>query len=346
MSETIALTQTYSDWHAMLMNLDRIPAILIAMLVCMVIGAITGPLAGRIYPLFYSFLDILFGKFAQRMDRGHRPRADLLFRGFLLSAFVIVFCALIGKALGTLEQLPYMLGTIPALLLALFMGVGTLWFALLKLYFVMEHGKVGEGAYYAIASSARINLNAGDDYGITRAAIGLSAKMFDKAVIAPALWYIIGGLPAVSIYTGLAFIAWRVGRSGFNTAFAVIPMALERLMGFVPNLLAGIYLTLAASFTPTAKIFGGISAWFGHKDRCDYEQGGAPISALAWGLNISLGGAVQDISGAAIKGDWVGPEGATAQLNHKHLRRALYLNVVAHILFMASLLGAYIWSGI
>ena len=32
--------------------------------------------------------------------------------------------------------------------------------------------------------------------------------------------------------------------------------------------------------------------------------------------------------------------------DHKHLRRAIYVNVIAHILFIGVLLGMYIWSGI
>jgi adenosylcobinamide-phosphate synthase len=115
-------------------------------------------------------------------------------------------------------------------------------------------------------------------------------------------------------------------------------------MGFIPSIYAALLLTLAVSFTPTAQLHKGIAAWLGHKNRSPYEQGGFPLSALAWSLNVSLGGASQDISGSAIKGEWVGPDGATAQVGHKHLRRGIYINVIAHILFIASLLGAYMWG--
>ena len=67
---------------------------------------------------------------------------------------------------------------------------------------------------------------------------------------------------------------------------------------------------------------------------------------MAWALNLSLGGASQDISGSAIKADWIGPSGASAKVDHKHLRRAIYLNAIAHIIFIAALLGAYMWGNI
>ena len=76
-----------------------------------------------------------------------------------------------------------------------------------------------------------------------------------------------------------------------------------------------------------------------------YEQGGVPIAALAWGLDVSLGGTTTDLEGSAIKRDWVGPKEATAKLEAIHLYRALYGVVVAHLLFLASLLGAMIVSG-
>ena len=118
------------------------------------------------------------------------------------------------------------------------------------------------------------------------------------------------------------------------------------LLGFVPSLYAGALIVLAGVFTPTAKIHKGVVSFFGMENRAGYEQGGYPLSGLAWSLNVALGGASQDLSGSAVKGQWVGPEGATAKNNHKHLRRALYLSVIAHILFLASLCGAYLWSAL
>ena len=75
------------------------------------------------------------------------------------------------------------------------------------------------------------------------------------------------------------------------------------------------------------------------------RAGGFPLSALAWSLDVSLGGASQDITGSAIKGEWTGPKGATAKIDHKHLRRGIFISVIAHILFIATLCGSYLWGG-
>jgi adenosylcobinamide-phosphate synthase len=334
--------------HTQIMDVDRIPVIVMAMLLTGVLGLIMGPLSGNANPALWWGLDSIFGKLGERMDRAHRARADLMFRGFLISTLVIVAAAALGQGFQYLSRLEPLWGATRVGLLAMLMGGGGVWFALLRLYTALEQKKSGErmveGAYYAIARSSRTNLASSDDFGINRAALGFAAFSFDKGVVAPAVWFLIGGFPAVVIYSALSMMVWRFGKKGFTKGFAAIPLALERLMGMVPSLLAGLYLTLAALFTPTAKMHKGLASWLGYKNRAPYEQGGAPLSVMAWALNVSLGGAYQDLSGSAIQGVWVGPEGASAQIDHKHIRRALYINIVAHILFIASLLGAYTWG--
>lgn len=341
------MTEFLMQWHMTFMDVDRVPTILMAMLLCVVVGMITGPLAGNANPLIWRLYDVLFGKFGERMDRKTRSRADLMFRGFIITALTVVIGLFIGKAFVQLQIMESSIGVARVILLSLLFTAGTVWFSLLKLYFVMEKGKAGEGAYYAIAHSTRINLAVGDEFGITRAAMGYSVRSFDKGLVAPALWYLIGGFPLASVYAALAALSWRLGKNGLGkNGFADVPLALERLMGIIPSLLAAMLITMATFITPTSSIVKGVTAWLGHKDRAPYEQGGAPLSALAWALNVSLGGAAQDLSGNALKGAWVGPKTATAQINHKHLRRAIYLNVIAHILFVAALLGTYMWGGV
>lgn len=333
------------QWHAQLMNPERVPVLLAAFLLCAVAGMVVGPLRGNANPFLWGVLDALFGAFGDRLDRPRRRRPDLMFRGFCLCAGVIVLSALAGRGMEALAAVEPLWGVTQVLLLALLLTCGSVWFALLRLYFAMEQKTVGQGAYYAIARSTRLNLAAGDDFGISRAALGYGAFSFDKGLVAPALWFIVGGFPATCVYVGLAMLSWRFGRRGFSKGFGAVPLALEKLMGFVPSALAALYLTLAALFTPTARLHKGVAAFLGHKNRAPYEQGGLPLSALAWSLGVGLGGAVQDITGNALPGVWVGPEGASARIGHGYIRRGIYINVVAHVLFAASLLGMYMWAG-
>lgn len=335
-----------TQWHANFLEPERIPVALAAIFLCIVVGMITGPLAGNANAFFWQFIDRMFGGFGDKLDKPSRPQADLLFRGFLVAMLVIFFMALIGKGFETIIAEKPMRGATQIILLSLCLSAGSVWFSLLKLYFAMENDGTTKGAFLGIARSTRTNLNASDDFGITRMGMNFSARSFDKNMVAPVLWFIIAGFMGVCLYTGLAALAWRFGKDGATKGFGATALALEKLLGFFPAILSGILITLAGLFTPTAKIHKGITAWFGHKNRASYEQGGFALSALAWSLNVSLGGPAQDLKGDAIKGAWVSPEGATAKNDHKHLRRAIYVNVMAHILFVATLLSLYVWSGI
>jgi adenosylcobinamide-phosphate synthase len=335
----------FFQFHAKLMDPERIPYALAAILVTMVVGVITGPLAGNANPLQWLVVDKLFGGIGDKLDKTHRPRADLMFRGFMLGAGALLFALILGKFYQYLS-IHYSYYTITqVLLLSTLLASGSLWFVLLRLYFAVEQKQVGQGAYYAVARTTRKNLVATDDFGIMRTAIGLSARSFDKGMVAPVFWYLVGGLPMAVVYSVIAALVWRFNKDGFSKGFGAVLSAMEKLLGFAPGLFSAALLTLASLFTPTARVHMGLSSWANMKNRATYEQGWLPLSVLAWSLGVSLGGASQDLSGSAIKAPWVGPANATAKINHKHLRRALFLDVTAHFLFLVALCSAYLWSG-
>lgn len=335
-----------TQWHANFLEPERIPVAIAAILLCVVVGMITGPLMGNANAFIWQSIDRWFGRFGDKLDKPSRPQADLLFRGFLISMLVLFLMTFLSKGFETIIDYKPLRGATEVFLLSFFLSAGTVWFSLLKLYFAMENDGTTKGAYLGIARSTRTDLNAADDFGITRMGMNFAARSFDKNMVAPVLWFIIAGFMGICLYAGLAALAWRFGKDGATKGFGATALALEKLLGFFPAILSGILITLAGLFTPTAKIHKGITAWFGHKNRASYEQGGFALSALAWSLNVSLGGPAKDLKGDAIKNSWVGPETATAKNDHKHLRRAIYINVMAHILFIASLLGMYVWSGI
>ncbi len=318
----------------------------IALLLSSVGGLLIGPIAGRAVPFFWILCDMLFGGLGERLDKPKRRALVLVGRGIFLTVLVLGFSALVGGLLETLCALEPLKGLAPVLFLCLFFASGSVWFALGRLYRVMDEGNPKykarqKGGYYAMARSTRINLAVGDAYGIARAGLGFVATSFDKGVVAPAFWYILGGFTALGLYSGLSFLVWRFGKRGFTKGFGRVPIFLERVMGIVPSFLSALCLIWAALFTPTAKLHRGFVALWGRKNRAPYEEGGWPLSALAWSLSVSLGGAVQEITGSAIQGVWVGPENATARIGHRHLRRGLYISVIAHLLFFALLLGCY-----
>lgn len=335
------MLELYHQIHAMIFDADRIPFAIAAILLTMVVGVTTGPLLGNANSAFVLFFDKVFAYFGVKLDKLHRSRADLMFRGFIFSAICLFFVPIFAEFCQKLAFERVFSGFAPILCVSVFVTSGSVWFSLLRLYQAVEKKQVGKGAYYAISHSTRTNLAATDDYGIARTGMGFAAKSFDKGMVAPIFWYLVAGFTGLVAYGFVSALAWRFGKQGFTKGFGAVPLALEKLMGIVPSLYAAVLITMASLFTPTAKLHKGVLSWFKSEGRASYEQGGFPLTAMAWPLGVSLGGATQDLSGSAIKADWVGPPDATAKNDHKHLRRALYINVIAHILFIASLLGAY-----
>ena len=95
----------------------------------------------------------------------------------------------------------------------------------------------------------------------------------------------------------------------------------------------------AALFTPGAQLSRAVPGFFSSTGRSPYTEGGMPLTAVAWAMNISLGGPVRDLEGSALKKAWVGPANATAKVDKSHLRRAIYMSVMGYVLLIAALIG-------
>lgn len=331
--------------HITLIDPSRIPVAVLALVLVAVVGMVAGAARSKANPFFWNLTDGVFGSIGARLDRKERKAGDLVFRGFFLTVFGLVFAWLLGNAAAKLAQQNEFYGLTETLLLALALTGGAVWHALLKLYRALKKKQVGKGAYYTIARSTRVDLSNTDDFGITRAGMGYAARAFDKGAVAPVFWFLLCGLPGAYIYAVLAALAWRFGKDNFTKGFGKVPLALEQLMGFAPHILSGVLMAAAGLFTPTGGMMRAFTGLLKSEGRAPYAEGGLPLTAMAHSLNVSLGGPVLDLDGSAMKRAWVGPDGATAQLDAGHLRRALYIGVMAYLLFIASLCGAVVWAG-
>ena len=193
---------------------------------------------------------------------------------------------------------------------------------------------------YPIAVSTRTDLNSTDDFGITRVGIGFMAVSFDKALIAPLFWYLIGGLPLAYLYAGIAAARWALGQGRVRQrSWRCRPVAGKDIR-FVPYLIASKFMIMAALFTPGAQLSRAVPGIF--KGHTPYAEGGALVTIVAWAMNISLGGPVQDLDGSTLKRAWVGAPNATARVDKGHLRRAIYMSIMGYVLLVAALVGGIV----
>lgn len=320
---------------------DRLPVAVMALVLVSIVGLIAGPLGHFAAPLYWRVIDIFSGKTGNKMDKPGRTVGDLALRGFILCAVIMTASFFIGRVADYAAWRWPDYRLLEVILLVPVLAGGALWHSLFRVKKALESDHNIKGAFRTVALTTRSDLLQNDDYTITRLGMGLAVRLFDKGAVAPLFWFIAGGLPLAYLYAGLAAFAWRFGKDGHGRGFANLALGLEKLMGFIPSLISGLLVTLASLFTPTARMtraLGGMKA-------APYNEGGWPVSAAAYGMDVTLGGATRDLEGTAIHRAWVGPKGATAQLGAAHIHRALYLAVFAHILLLAALLGAIVVSG-
>lgn len=336
----------FQEIHSHIFSPDRLPVAVCAILIVSLTGAVSGPLGGNANPLFWRAVDILFGPLGSRLDKTERKVGDLATRGMIITVVALILGFMVGQFFASLSKhFPNFL-IVDIVALSIIMSAGAGWYALVRLYRALHSKDLIKGAFYTLAATTRTNLSTSDEFTITRVGIGMGAKLLDKGIIGPTIWYLIAGLPAAYLYATLAALSWRFGKEGFTKGFGAPALAVERLMGFVPNVFAGLLIGLGGLLTPTAGMTRSLISLFpAKKGHAKYEEGGSPVTAMAYALNVSIGGATQDQDGSAIKRGWAGPNGATAKLEAKHLHRGLYILVMAHLLLLAALLAAIVLHG-
>ncbi len=329
----------------MIFHPDRIPVAIAALALCVMIGMVTGPLAGNANPVLWRVIDLLFGPLGRRLNNTERSVNELAVRGFFLTILGMGFALILSRLAGSISYSYPQWRIAETLMLCLTMSAGAVWFAQLRLVQAIESEKTLKGGFLTIARTTRTDMTGSDEFTMTRLGLGLGAKSFDKAVVGPILWFLIAGLPGAYLYAGLAALSWRFGKEGYSKGFGTMALTLEKLMGFIPNLFSAVFIAMAGLFTPTGGMTRAMAGLGPVKNRARYEEGGMPVTTLAYALDVSLGGPSRDLEGSAIQRNWVGPEKATAQLTARHVYRGLYLVFIAHILLLVSLLGAIVIGG-
>lgn len=325
---------------------ERIESSLFALLLVVLIGMMTGPAGGNANPYLWFFLDKICGGLIKKTYNTERSVESLKFRGAILLSFYLIIMGIVAMVAVLIEMHFHLQGYMDPVLLALTLSGGATWSSLIKLHHALDNNKhATKGSYYDIAVSTRSNLNTTDDHGIIRIGVGFVATSFDKGMIAPLLWYLIGGLPAAYIYCGIAAARWSLSKEGFAKGIGNLALRLEKVFGLVPQILTTLIMSVAALLTPSAGMTRSLRGIFSRQGRASYAEGGLPLTSLAWALGAALGGPVEDIHGSVLKRSWIGPAAATARLDRSHLRRAIYLSVMAHILTAVLLMaGLVCWK--
>jgi adenosylcobinamide-phosphate synthase len=183
------------------------------------------------------------------------------------------------------------------LVLALLPG-GILWQALgaavlLAHRSLIEHVRAVANAFAvglpaareAVAHIVGRDVSVLDDSGVAAAAIESGAENFSDGVVAPAFWFLIGGLPGMLLYKTINTADSMIGhRSERFRAFGRAAARLDDLLNLVPARLTALLIALAA-MRPAAMLTALRQA-----RRHLSPNAGWPEAAMAAALGVELGG--------------------------------------------------------
>lgn len=194
------------------------------------------------------------------------------------------------------------------------------------------------GARAAVAAIVGRDTAALEEAGIARAAIESLAENLSDAVVGPALWYAVLGLPGMAAYKAMSTLDSMIGhRTDRYRAFGWASARADDVANVVPARLTAVLIAVAAA--PEARTRAALAAAWRDAPLHLSPNAGWPEAAMAGALDLSLGGP-RRYGEAAVDGAWFGRGRREAQADD--IARALGLAGRATALMGAAL--AVLWA--
>ncbi len=147
------------------------------------------------------------------------------------------------------------------------------------------------GGRVAVSHIVGRNPTSLDEPAIVRAALESLAENFSDAVVAPALWGILAGMPGIAAYKAINTADSMIGhRTPRHEAFGWASARLDDLANLPASRLAAVWLVLAACLQRGASPRGAIAAVMRDARHHRSPNAGWPEAALAGALGLRIGG--------------------------------------------------------
>lgn len=168
-----------------------------------------------------------------------------------------------------------------------------------------------------------------DQAAICRAAIESLAENASDGVTAPALWYLVGGLPGMIAYKAINTADSMIGHmSERHRAFGWAAAKLDDLVNWPGSRLTGLMFVAAASVVPGASSSSAWRAFRRDARRHRSPNAGWPEAAMAGALGLRLAGP-RVYDGVTVDDHWMGD--GRAEATPEDIDRALTIYRVAFV---------------
>ena len=268
----------------------------------------------------------------RRLNRESRSRGARRARGALVVLAVVGLATLCGWVLMLLARHWRWGWAIEIFTIGVLVAQRSLYDHVFAVCKALESGGVGAGRA-AVSQIVGRNPNSLDEYAVARAGIESLFENFSDGVVAPALWYLLLGLPGLLAYKAINTLDSMIGhRSPRYLDFGAFAARLDTVANFVPARLSGLIVAVAATVVPQGSPAGAFKTMQRDARKHRSVNAGWPESAAAGALGIALAGPRR--YGADLVNDpWIGD--GRARVTTLDMRRALYLFVAACLVHAA-----------
>ncbi|WP_026380222.1 adenosylcobinamide-phosphate synthase CbiB [Afifella pfennigii] len=190
-----------------------------------------------------------------------------------------------------------------------------------------------EAARLALSHIVGRDVSALDRGGVNRVALESLAENFSDAVVAPAFWYLLAGLPGLIAYKALNTADSMIGhRTERHEAFGYAAARLDDLANYLPARISAALIALAAPL-----VGGSPRRAFdiARRDAAAHRSpnAGWPEAAMAGALDLAFGGP-RRYGSLVVDGAWLNKEGRYEPSNAE-LRRGIRLADGAWLVLLA-----------
>lgn len=280
---------------------------------------------------------VLIGRLIGRLDatfnREQDPDDTRQLNGFAVIAFVIASTGLLGWIIsGWAELLP--LGIILEIaLVGVLLAGRSLDTHVQRVADALASGSLAD-ARKAVSHIVGRETDELDRSAVSRAAIESASENFADGLIAPALWYLAGGLPGLLVYKAINTADSMIGyRSERHGAFGKWAAHIDDAANLVPARWSGLLIAAAAAirqFDPRSSL----RIMWQDAPRHVSPNAGWPEAAMAGALGIALGGP-RRYGGQEGDGLWLNEKG-TRDIGAANIEDALSLTRTALLLQAAA----------
>jgi len=166
-----------------------------------------------------------------------------------------------------------------------------------------------------------------DVHGVGRAAVESLAENFSDAVVAPAFWYLLFGLPGIVAYKTINTLDSMIGhKTQRYRHFGMVAARLDDLVNLAPARASGLLVAAGALFLPRGRPLAALGAMWRDARTHRSPNAGWPEAAMAGALGLKLAGP-RKYPGEVVDAPYIGP--GTPEVTQADIRRALRLFVLA-----------------